>query len=326
MLIDTVEIGLKAGDGGNGIISWRREKFIPRGGPDGGDGGRGGSIILRASHNLDTLSAFRYRKIFQAESGQNGQGKRKTGASGEDLELLVPVGTKVTNAESGQLVADLTESGQTVVAASGGQGGLGNVHFASATNQNPFEATKGTPGQETRLQLELQLVANIALIGEPNAGKSSLIAALTKAHARIGAYPFSTTEPVLGVLKHGDQSLTLVDLPGLVAGAHRGRGLGSSFLRHTARVRALALIVAATDDIEKSIAAVNHELSQYDRSLLEKPELLILNKADLLSPTETKVIINTFPEAVLVSAKTGQGLKELAHELEAMIRRLSSGT
>jgi len=262
MLVDSVEIELKAGDGGDGVIAWRREKFVPRGGPDGGDGGKGGNVILHATHNLDTLSSFRFRKTFKAERGQNGANKRKTGPTGKDLELLVPTGTRVTNLDNNQIVADLTTNEDSITIARGGKGGLGNVHFVSSTNQNPFEATKGKPGQVMNVRLELQLVADVALIGEPNSGKSSIIKALTGASGRIGAYAFSTTEPVLGVLKRGDFQVTLVDLPGLIEGAHKGRGLGHQFLRHTQRVKTLLHVVEATStDIKKSEEEILAELA-----------------------------------------------------------------
>ncbi len=316
MLVDSVDIELKAGDGGDGVIAWRREKFVARGGPEGGDGGRGGSIILRTSHNLDTLSSFRFRKTFKAERGHNGANKRKTGPAGADLELLIPTGTRVINLVDNRVVADLTTNDESIVIARGGQGGLGNVHFVSATKQNPFEATKGTPGQVLNVKLELQLVADVALIGEPSSGKSSIIKELTGANVRIGAYHFSTTEPVLGVLQLGDQSLTLVDLPGLIEGAHRGKGLGAEFLKHTQRVRVLLHILDGTDpDLGRSESAVLTELEKYDSTLLTKPRVVVINKSDLLSPTERKAIQKKYPDAVLISATVGTNLKELQTRL-----------
>ncbi len=320
MLVDSVEVELKGGDGGDGIIAWRREKFVPRGGPDGGDGGRGGKVILRATHNLDTLSTWRFRKSFRAPSGENGANKRKTGSSGEDLELLVPTGTRVTNLDNDRLITDLTNDGQTLIVAAGGRGGLGNVHFAHATNQNPFEATKGEPGQTVRARLELELIADVALIGQPNSGKSSLIAAVTGAHSRIGSYAFSTTEPVLGVLKAGDFRATLVDLPGLIEGAHRGRGLGHLFLRHAERVKAFLHIIEATSpDIAGSQREILNELERYDPSLLDKSRILVLNKIDLLDEKGLKKLRRDFPDAVLVSAKTGDNLPDLINALRNIL-------
>ncbi|MCR4278256.1 MAG: Obg family GTPase CgtA [Candidatus Berkelbacteria bacterium] len=316
MLVDSVEIELKAGDGGDGVIAWRREKFVARGGPEGGDGGRGGSIILRSTHNLDTLASFRFRKTFKAERGHNGANKRKTGSAGADLELLIPTGTRVINLVDNRVIADLTTSDESIVIARGGQGGLGNVHFVSSTNQNPFEATKGTPGQVLNVKLELQLVADVALIGEPSSGKSSIIKALTGANVRIGAYNFSTTEPVLGVLPLGEQSLTLVDLPGLIEGAHRGKGLGAEFLKHTQRVKVLLHVLDGTaPELKRSENSVLTELKKYDPTLLDKPRLVVINKSDLLSLDETKAMQKKYPQAVLVSATTGANLKELQTRL-----------
>lgn len=312
MLVDSVEIELKAGRGGDGIVGWRREKFVPRGGPDGGDGGRGGNVIFRATHNLDTLSSFRFRKSFQAQNGQNGASKKRTGLAGENLELIVPVGTRITDAYSHAVVADLTATDQEFIVARGGKGGLGNTHFATAEHQNPFESTKGEAGQVISVKLELQFVADVALVGEPNAGKSSIISALTGMAARIGAYAFSTTEPVLGVMKVGSTNITLVDLPGLIEGAHKGKGLGHQFLRHTKRVKGLLHIIEATHpNIQQSERAITNELEQYDSSLLNKPRIVIFNKSDLLTSAERKKIGQEFPEAIIVSALKKENLDQL---------------
>jgi len=317
MLVDSVEIELKAGDGGDGVIGWRREKFVPHGGPDGGDGGRGGSVILRNTHNLDTLSSFRFRKTFKAERGQNGANKRKSGSAGENLILLVPNGTKVINLDNNKVVADLTQGDQELIIAKGGRGGLGNVHFATSSNQNPFQATKGTPGQIINVSLELQLVADIALIGEPNSGKSTLITALTGAQSRIGSFAFSTTEPVLGVLKKGDFRATLVDLPGLIEGAHKGKGLGHQFLRHTQRVKLLLHLVTSTNlDINQSVNTILTELERYDPSLADRPKLMVLTKIDLLNPAELKKLHQDFPDAIALSAKTGTNLELLVSSIQ----------
>lgn len=311
MLIDRVEVEFIAGRGGDGVVSWRREKFVPEGGPDGGDGGRGGNIVLRASHDVDTLSAFRYKKTFKAQDGRNGASKKMTGRGGENLELLVPVGTIVLNQEDNQQLVDLTESEQMFVVAKGGQGGQGNQHFATATHQRPTEHTLGQPGQSRRVQLELKLVADVALVGEPNAGKSSLLKALTGADVRIGDYAFSTTQPSLGVLKSGSHRLTIVDLPGLLSGAHQGRGLGDTFLQHATRVKALLHVVDATSDINASITMIAQELASYSPKLAAKPRLLIVNKTDLLTRTEQKKLQKVFPDSVLCSTVTGNGIPEL---------------
>lgn len=324
MLVDSVEITVKAGKGGNGVVSWRREKFVPMGGPDGGDGGRGGSVFFRADNNLDTLSAFRYRKVFQAEAGVSGAGKKKTGRSGEDLELLVPVGTLIQSAPDGQVIADLAKEGDRLLIAKGGKGGLGNVHFASATHQAPEESTDGMPGESKQIRLELQLIADVALIGQPNAGKSSLITALTGVEARIGAYAFSTTEPILGVLRRGEHRVTFVDLPGLLEGAHQGKGLGDKFLKHLSRVKFLLHIVDGTDPhIQQAEAIIRNELKQYDPKLVELPCQVVINKIDLLTKTEISKLKKTFRKAIFVSATAGTGLEDLTRVIEERILTLS---
>lgn len=320
MLIDSVEITLRAGNGGNGVVSWRREKFVPKGGPDGGDGGRGGSIIFRASHNLDTLSSFRYRKVFQAENGQNGASKKMTGPSAEDLELLVPVGTAVLDAVSGEQIVDLTSDNQSFVIAKGGKGGLGNPHFASATHQNPTESTQGEPGQVKQVRLELTLIADVALIGLPNAGKSSIINAITGAESHIGAYAFSTTDPVLGVLKKGDTNITIVDLPGLIEGAHAGKGLGDSFLKHTNRVKGFVQVIDATDaDAAESAQIVNQEIAKFNPELVNRPRLLVLNKIDLLNKDELAALRKKYKQAIFVSAAAKINLAELEDAITELI-------
>lgn len=317
MLIDRVEVELVAGNGGDGVVSWRREKFVPKGGPDGGDGGRGGNVILNATHDVDTLSAFRYKKSFRAENGKNGASKKMTGRGGEDLELNVPVGTAVINLETGEPVIDFTKSGQSFVIARGGRGGQGNQHFATATHQRPTEHTLGQPGQVRRVTLELKLIADFALVGEPNAGKSSLLRALTGAEVRIGDYAFSTTQPSLGVLRTGQGSVTLVDLPGLLSGAHQGRGLGDTFLQHATRVKALLHVVDATGDVVASKAMITQELASYSTELAAKPRLLIINKTDLLTSAELKKIQKAHPDAILTSTVNETGLKSLAEQISS---------
>jgi GTPase len=316
MLVDTVEIEVKAGRGGDGVVSWRREKFIPKGGPDGGDGGGGGSVYLVAAHDMDTLSAFRFRKVFQAEDGQRGGSKKKTGAKGDDLELLVPVGTIVTDIERGHQIVDLDKDRQRFLLAKGGKGGLGNTRFATSTEQRPQKATEGTAGGIKQIRLELRLIADVALIGEPNTGKSSLLKALTGAEVRIGDYAFSTTHPALGVMRVGKKRLTLVDLPGLLEGAHKGRGLGDRFLQHATRARALFHLIDATGTTDSSVATIESELKHYDRSLAAKPRHLVINKIDLLNKTELALLKKKFPQAVFISAKNNQGLEQLTRLLE----------
>lgn len=311
MLIDSVEVTLKAGKGGNGKVSWRREKYVPMGGPDGGDGGRGGNVILRADNNLDTLSSFRYRKVFQAEDGENGRSKKMAGKKGEELELLIPVGTIVTNTDTNVIIHDFTKVGETYEIARGGNGGLGNPHFVSATHQHPVEFTPGEIGESLKVKLELQLIADVALIGEPNAGKSSLLAALTGVEGRIGAYAFSTHQPVLGVLRYREQIITLVDLPGLLEGAHQGRGLGDQFLKHAARVRAILHVVDATQPINASKAVIEKELKMFDPKLAKLPRQLVINKIDLLTKEELAQLKKEFKGAIFVSAVDRAGIDEL---------------
>lgn len=311
MLVDAVEVTFKAGKGGDGVVSWRREKHVPKGGPDGGDGGRGGSITLIASDNVDTLTSFQNRKIFQAEDGHNGEGKKKTGAAGDDLELLVPTGTILTNLATSKVIGDLLKVGDRMTIARGGRGGLGNVHFATPAHQNPFESTEGTLGEVKKLRLELRLIADIALIGEPNAGKSSLLVALTGVNSRVGAYPFSTVHPVLGVLHHGDKRVVLVDLPGLLEGAHQGKGLGDTFLQHAQRVRALVQVIDGTTDVKKSEQTILHELSQFDVKLAKLPRVIVINKVDLLTADELQQIRQLAPQAIVTSTVSQSGIAEL---------------
>ncbi|QQG50158.1 MAG: GTPase ObgE [Candidatus Berkelbacteria bacterium] len=318
MLVDQVEVELKAGRGGDGVVSWRREKFVPKGGPDGGDGGRGGDVILRSSENMDTLSSFRFKKVFQAENGERGASKRKTGAGGDDLELLVPVGTTVTDIATGQVLKDFTQNNERFRVAKGGIGGLGNIHFVSATHQRPMESTPGKPGETRQVKLELKLIADIALVGEPNAGKSSILKALTGAEVRIGDYAFSTTQPVLGVMKLGKLNLTLVDLPGLLSGAHQGRGLGDKFLQHATRVKALLHVVDATVDIPGSLLMIEQELNQYAQALVDKPRYLVINKTDLLNDADLKKVKKTYTKAILTSTVTNRGLDTLRHLLSEL--------
>lgn len=315
MLIDSVEVTLRAGKGGDGVVSWRREKYVPKGGPDGGDGGHGGSVFIRASHNQDTLSSFRFRKEFKAEDGENGKSKRKYGKAGEDLELLVPVGTLITNNANQQLIADLDSDGKRFLICRGGKGGLGNVHFATATHQQPTESTNGKMGEVVQVTLQLEMIADVALVGLPNAGKSSIINALTGTDARIGAFAFSTTAPVLGVLRHEDKTITLIDLPGLIEGAHKGRGLGDSFLKHTKRVKLLAHVVDCTTDVKSSLQTVKDELEKFDHDLLNKPSILVLNKIDLLSEDELLELKKANKDAIFISAEQKTNTNELRNKI-----------
>jgi GTP-binding protein len=316
MLVDSVEVTLRAGKGGDGKVSWRREKHVPMGGPDGGDGGNGGSVYLVASNNVDTLSSFRYRKVFQAEDGEAGGSKKMHGKNGEDLELLVPTGTVITDLEKNLEIGDLVEVGQRLRIARGGKGGLGNPHFATATHQRPTENTAGLVGDARKIRMELKLIADGAFIGEPNAGKSSLIAAITGVDARIGAYAFSTTAPVLGVLAVGQAKITLIDLPGLLEGAHIGKGLGDTFLKHLQRVRVLLHVVdAASEDVNKSRDVIMGEVKAFNPEFSSLPTLTIFNKTDLLTTDEQKTLQKKYPDAVFTSASEKVGLEQLKEKI-----------
>ncbi len=320
MFLDQVKIWVRAGDGGDGAATFRREAHVPRGGPDGGDGGRGGSIILRVDPGLMTLRDFRYSHHFRAGSGGRGTGAKRHGKAGADLVLDVPPGTGVLDEATGELLADLVATGQVATLARGGRGGLGNVHFATATHRAPMHAQKGQPGEERWLRLELRLIADVGMVGLPNAGKSTLLAALTAAHPKIAAYPFTTLEPNLGVLDLGSddpRQPTIADLPGLIEGASSGAGLGHAFLRHVERTRVLLHMVdGASPDPAWDHDVIREELRLHDPALLDKPLLVVLNKLDLEAartawPAFRAARRRDHLAVVGISADTGEGLDEL---------------
>ncbi len=284
--VDYAEIYVKAGDGGNGCVSFRREKYVPRGGPDGGDGGRGGHVIVRASEDLNTLLDHRYKKTYKAERGGHGMGKKMHGRDGADTVILVPVGTVIKDSKTGELIADLDSPGKEVVVARGGRGGLGNAHFATPTRQAPRFAQKGEKGEERRLILELKLLADVGLIGLPNAGKSTFLKAATSARPKIAPYPFTTITPNLGVVKTGDfRSFVIADIPGLIEGAHEGAGLGHQFLRHVERTKILLHLIDVSQDAPdpvKGLETVNRELELYSPLLIEKPQAIVGTKVDIM--------------------------------------------
>jgi len=291
--VDEAQITVAAGNGGNGCISFRREKFIPLGGPDGGDGGNGGSVWLQADENLNTLVDFRHQRHYRAQRGQNGMGRQMFGKAGEDVVIRVPVGTEVINVGTDEIIGDLTGHGERLLVAQGGQGGKGNVHFKSSVNRAPRKATSGTPGEEREIRLELKLLADVGLLGFPNAGKSTLIRAVSAATPKVADYPFTTLYPNLGVVSvETDRSFVIADIPGLIEGAADGAGLGSLFLRHVQRTRLLLHLVdmapfdEGTDPVEQ-VRAIEAELRKYDPGMLEKPRWLVLNKADLV-PEEAR--------------------------------------
>jgi GTP-binding protein len=320
VFLDRARIVVKGGDGGRGVISFRREAHVPRGGPDGGDGGRGGSVVLHVDSGMTTLSDFRFRKTLEAQSGGDGGGKNKSGKAGTDLVVRVPEGTIVVDRATGDRVADLMTPDEEIVVARGGQGGKGNARFVSSTRRVPRIAEDGSPGESHELDLELKLIADIGLVGLPNAGKSSLLAALTRATPKIADYPFTTLTPNLGVARLGDRELVIADIPGLIEGAHTGVGLGEEFLRHIERTRLIVHVVdLALADPIADIAVVDAELSAYGRGLMDRPRLFALNKLDLFEAREravaTAAVLGT--NAIAVSAVTGERVPDLLKRIFA---------
>lgn len=318
MFIDLVTIDIKAGDGGNGCVSFRREKYVPKGGPNGGDGGRGGSIILEADPQLRTLIDFRYQRQYKAPRGQHGRGSDQHGRGGGDIRLKVPCGTTVRDADSGELLGDLTDPGQELVAARGGRGGRGNARFATPTHRAPRESEPGEPGTERRIVLELKLIADVGLVGKPNAGKSTLLGALSAARPKIAGYPFTTLEPNLGIVRYRDiHSFVMADIPGLIEGAHEGKGLGLQFLRHIERNRLIIYLVDPTDpEVDDPVATfetLRRELELYSPALTEKMAAIILTKSDAWDGVDWPAeLTDRLPFPVLpISAVTGAGLDTL---------------
>ncbi len=297
--LDQAKIYIKAGDGGSGSASFRREKFIEYGGPDGGDGGDGGSIVLESDRNLNTLIDFRYAQHFKAQHGNSGSKRNKTGASGKDLVLKVPIGTQVYEEDNNTLIYDFTKNKERYLVASGGKGGLGNVRFKSSTNRAPKKKTNGKIGEEFWIWFQLKVIADIGIIGKPNAGKSSLLAALTRAKPKIANYPFTTINPNLGVTYYDGKEVTLADIPGLVEGAHKGVGLGDKFLRHIERCKVLLHLIDITeDDLASVYKKIKFELKNYDKNLIKKKEIIFFNKSDLLDKEETKEKLNEFKKKI----------------------------
>ena len=297
--LDQAKIYVKAGDGGSGSSSFRREKFIEFGGPDGGDGGDGGSVILIAEKNLNTLIDFRFQQHFKAGRGQNGMGKKKTGKNGKDLILRVPVGTQIFEEDNNTLIEDLKTMGQKIIIAKGGRKGLGNVRFKSSTNRAPRKKTDGSEGENFWIWLQLKVIADIGIIGMPNAGKSSLLSILTKAKPKIANYPFTTLNPNLGVTSYSDKEITIADIPGLIEGAHEGTGLGDKFLRHIERCKSLIHLIDITDeDILDNYLKIRRELSKYSNSLLKKKEIIVFNKIDIINASEINEKIYFFKKKI----------------------------
>jgi GTP-binding protein len=326
MFIDEVIIQVSSGKGGDGAVHFRREKYVPFGGPDGGDGGKGGDVIFEVQPTLNTLSAFHRQTRYHAEDGRPGAKQNMTGKSGEDLIIPLPPGTLIYAEQSGEILADMVEAGQRYVAATGGRGGRGNARFATARNQAPRVGERGEPGVELHLRLELKLIADIGIVGVPNAGKSTLLAAVTRARPKIGAYPFTTLEPNLGVAElDEDTSLVLADIPGLIEGAHQGAGLGHSFLRHIQRTRVLIHLLDGTaDDPVLDFAQINSELALFDPQLQKKPQVVALNKIDLPEvqqrwPEIARQLKKRGYEAFGVSALTGSEVRKLLYRAAQLL-------
>ena len=315
--LDQAKICVKGGDGGSGSASFRREKFVEFGGPDGGDGGDGGSVILLAEANLNTLIDFRFKQHFEAERGQNGMGKKRTGRSGKDLILKIPVGTQIFEEDNNTLIEDLKEIGQKVVIANGGKRGLGNLRFKSSTNRAPRKKTEGAEGEIFWIWLQLKVIADIGIIGMPNAGKSSLLAVLTKAKPKIANYPFTTLNPNLGVASYNNKEVTIADIPGLIEGAHAGVGLGHKFLQHVERCKSLIHLIDITEkNVLENYNKVRKELSKYSNNLLKKKEIIIFNKIDIIDKNEIKEKTNLFKKKIkkkihIISSLQNKGLINL---------------
>lgn len=335
MFIDEVTIRVKAGDGGNGCVAFRREKYVPRGGPSGGDGGRGGDVILVSSEHYNTLLHFRFNPEHQAERGRHGEGSNRAGRDGASIELPVPVGTVVYDAVTGALIHDFTRPGERVVVARGGRGGRGNARFATSRHQAPRHAEPGQPGEERVLRLELKLLADVGLVGFPNAGKSTLISRISAARPRIADYPFTTLEPHLGVVAVDDRTFVVADIPGLIEGAHQGHGLGTRFLRHIERTRLLAHLVDVSEtsgrDPVRDFEVVLHELASFSPDLVAKPMLVVATKLDILQDPRRLEALRELAERrglpfYAVSSLTGQGIETLKRAMaEAVFAPVPEG-
>ena len=327
MFFDEAKIYVKGGDGGTGIVSFRREKYVPHGGPDGGDGGKGGDVIFLADDGQSTLQLFRYRKHFKAENGKSGEGARRRGANGENLVVKVPVGTIVREAETKRLIADLSYSGQELIVAQGGTGGLGNIHFSTSTRQAPRIAQRGKAGEEFWLHLELKLIADVGLVGYPNAGKSTLLSRISNAKPKVADYPFTTLVPNLGVVENYGETFVVADIPGLIDGAHSGAGLGHNFLKHIERTRLLVhLVDISQEDPLAAYRQINRELELYSPEFATKPQIVVANKIDTgLLEAKAELLAAAKAdgrELYFISAVSGEGVEELLHAVGQFLSEL----
>jgi len=324
VFIDYVEIEVESGKGGDGCVSFRREKYIRKGGPDGGDGGRGGHVIIRADENLSTLLDFRYKRKYKAVKGQQGMGALKSGKNGEDIILKVPVGTIIKDATTGAVLADLDEHAGEVVIARGGRGGKGNDHFKSSTNQTPREATPGQPGSHLRLALELKLLADVGLVGYPNAGKSTLLARITAARPKIAEYPFTTLIPNLGIVKGPDyKTFVMADIPGIIEGASEGKGLGHQFLRHIQRSAVLLFIIDGFENrVEETYQKLYAELEKYDPELINRKIVKVVNKIDIIAEKKLNEMREKLSDFIFISAVSGARIDNL---INTLIQAIESG-
>ncbi len=324
--LDEAKIFIKSGDGGNGCVAFRREKYVEFGGPSGGDGGRGGSIYFEAVEGLNTLIDFRYRQHFKAERGVHGMGRDMHGAGGADLVIKVPVGTEILDEERAVVLADLTKAGQRIRFAKGGDGGRGNAQFKSSTNRAPRQFEEGWPGEERWVWLRLKLIADAGLVGQPNAGKSTFLSIVSRAKPKIADYPFTTLHPNLGVVAMGEDEFVLADIPGLIEGAHEGKGIGDRFLGHVERCRVLLHLVDGTqDDVQAAYRVIRRELKAYGQGLIDKPEIVALNKIDALTPEEiklkqTKLRRSARKPVYLLSGVSGEGRDAVLQALHAVVK------
>ncbi|MEJ2054465.1 MAG: GTPase ObgE [Calditrichaceae bacterium] len=323
MFIDYAKIRVKSGQGGSGCVSFHREKYVDKGGPDGGDGGRGGSVILKANAQLHTLQDYTYRKEYKAKRGQHGMGSNRHGKSGEDVILEVPVGTLVKNAETREIIADITEDGQQIIVAKGGKGGRGNARFTTPTHQSPREWEVGGPAIERLIELELKLIADIGLVGLPNAGKSTLLSVISSAKPKIAGYPFTTLHPNLGIVRWRDfKSFVVADIPGLIEGAHTGKGLGHQFLRHIERTRALAYPIDISDaEPQATYEILYNELKSYSSLLIKKPSVIVVTKIDTIERPLNTNPVNTDLSMIQVSAVSGFNLDQLKDTFSKLIEQ-----